>query len=89
MPGIGTGMPTPIHFELLAVADQLTQARLRVPAADAWQALHGRRPQLDEWLELRVSVLRLERAGLVESTTDLVIEVTDAGRAALQHRDPV
>lgn len=81
-------MTVPADLELLAVAEQMTQSRLRVPAADAWQALHGRRPQLEEWLELRLSVLRLERAGLVETASDLAIEVTDAGREVLQPRNP-
>jgi hypothetical protein len=80
-------MTTPADLVLLAAADELTQRRLRVPAADAWQAAHGRRPRLEEWVEIRMMVLRLERAGLVQSDASMTIEVTDAGRAVLEPRN--
>jgi hypothetical protein len=74
-------------LELLAVADALTQRRLRVPATDAWEAVHGHQPKDQEWVELRMAILRLERAGLVESDERLAIEVTDAGRVALEAQE--
>jgi Mn-dependent DtxR family transcriptional regulator len=37
-------------------------------------------------VEIRMMVLRLERAGLVQSDASMTIEVTDAGRAVLEPR---
>jgi hypothetical protein len=73
-------------LELLAAADELRQRRLRVPATRAWEAVHGQIPTGRAWVALRLTVLRLEGAGLVQSDDTLAIEVTDAGRHLLASR---
>jgi hypothetical protein len=74
------------HLDLLAVLDQLTQHRLRVDVALAWEQLHGARPAAGDWMMIRIAVAQLERRGLVQSDPSLAVEVTDAGREALTAR---
>jgi hypothetical protein len=76
--------PTDPDLELLAVLDELTQRRLRVDVEAAWRRRHGHRPAAGDWLMIRTTVAHLEREGLIRSDPALMIEVTDAGRAALR-----
>ena len=73
-------------LDLLAAVDALTQRRLRVPAATAWERVRGEPPRDADWVAMRLAILRLERDGLVWTDEHLDVEVTDAGRQLLQLR---
>lgn len=70
-------------LDLLTAVEALTQRRLRVPAAVAWERAHGTPPRGAEWVQMRLTVLRLERAGLVWTDPQLDVEVTEAGHELL------
>jgi hypothetical protein len=75
-------------LELLSTVVDLTDRRLTVPAEVAWRELRGSFPQGAEWIELRTSVLRLEREGLVRTDPDLNLEATPVGCDALRAGRP-
>jgi hypothetical protein len=72
---------------LLDALVALTRRRVTVAADDAFERAHGRRPDADDYVRLRLSVLRLERDGLVRSERDLRLEATPDGEVAAElHR---
>ncbi|MFZ6005594.1 MAG: hypothetical protein ACOYXM_16850 [Actinomycetota bacterium] len=65
----------------------LTRTRVTVAASDAFERTHGRRPEPIDWVGLRLSVLRLERDGLLRSDRVLRLEATPDGEVAAElHR---
>ena len=71
-------------LELLEAVVDLTRRRVSVAAATAFERVHGRAPRLDDLVDLRMAVLRLERDGLVESDRDLRLEPTPDGEIAVE-----
>jgi hypothetical protein len=72
---------------LLDAVVALTRRRVTVAANDAFERAHGRQPDADDYVGLRLSVLRLERDGLVRSERDLRLEATPDGDVAAElHR---
>jgi hypothetical protein len=72
---------------LLDAVVALTERRVQVPAADAFERASGRPLTERDWVALRRSILRLERDGLVRSDREHRLEATDEGRALLQPRN--
>jgi hypothetical protein len=72
---------------LLEAVVALTERRIQVHAADAFERAHGRPVTTNDWVGLRLSVLRLERAGLLQSDPEHHLEPTEEGRAALRPRN--
>lgn len=65
----------------------LTRRRITVPAGDAFEHARGRRPGAADLVDLRLSVLRLERDGLLRSDRELRLEATPDGEVAVElHR---
>jgi hypothetical protein len=65
----------------------LTRRRVTVPAGDAFEHARGRRPGSADLVDLRLSVLRLERDGLLRSDRELRLEATPDGEVAVElHR---
>ena len=72
---------------LLDSVVMLTRRRVTVAADDAFEHAHGRRPGSADFIELRLSVLRLERDGLLRSDRELRLEATPDGDVAVElHR---
>ena len=65
----------------------LTRRRITVDARHAFEHAHGRRPSGADLVELRLSVLRLERDGLLRPDRELRLEATPDGEIAVElHR---
>jgi hypothetical protein len=73
----------PTDLDLLASLEGLTYRQVLPGVTAAWKQTQGHTPVTGEWMDLRQSVARLERAGLVRSEPTLHLEVTDAGREYL------
>lgn len=76
--------PTTDDLLLLEAAVALTPRRVNVPIERVFEHVHGRAPRRDEVVELRLSVLRLERDGLLLSDPDLNVEPTADGQVAAE-----
>lgn len=70
-------------MEVLEAVVELTPRRVNVPATRVLERLHGPGATSADRLELRLAVLRLERDGLIHSDSDLLLEATPAGLAAV------
>jgi hypothetical protein len=69
---------------LLEAAVALTPRRVNVPIRKVFEHLHGRAPALEELVELRLAILRLERDGLLQSDRQLNVEPTPDGQVAAE-----
>lgn len=72
---------------LLDAVVALTRRRVTVAAGAAFEHARGRPPGTGDLVELRLSVLRLERDGLLRSDRELRLEATPDGEVAVElHR---
>lgn len=79
--------PRAHDLALLDSVVALTRRRVTVAAGDAFEHARGRRPGTADLIELRLSVLRLERDGLLRSDRELRLEATPDGEVAVElHR---
>jgi hypothetical protein len=69
---------------LLESAVTLTTRRVNVPIRRVFEHLHGRAPRLEEFVDLRLAILRLERDGLLHSDRELTVEPTPDGQVAAE-----
>jgi hypothetical protein len=72
---------------LLDAVVALTERRISVPVAEAFERAFGHPLTSPEWIGVRRSVLRLERAGLLCSDREQRLEPTDEGRAVVRPRN--
>jgi hypothetical protein len=79
-----TGAPTASDLALLDAVVRSTRRRVTVPAAAAFERAYGRPPRRDDLLDLRLSVARLERDGLLVSDRELRLEATPDGEVAAE-----
>ena len=79
----GRGAPTLQDLELLEAAVELTPRRVTVPIRRVFEQVHGRPPQAEDVVDLRLAVLRLERDGLLRSDVALNVEPTPDGQVAV------
>jgi len=80
------GSPTGDDLVLLDAVVMLTRRRVTVPAAVAFERVHGRPPGMHDRIALRLAVLRLERDGLLTSDRELRLEATPDGEVVAQLR---
>jgi hypothetical protein len=62
----------------------LTRRRVTVAAGEAFEHARGRRPETEDYVALRLAVLRLERDGLLRSDRELRLEATPDGEIAVE-----
>jgi hypothetical protein len=86
----GTGInETTEDLLLLEAAVELAQTPVWIPAARAFERLHGRLPRPRDMRRLRRALSRLQRDGLLQVVVSLDVEPTPDGRVAvelLRHR---
>jgi hypothetical protein len=71
-------------LELVEAAVALTERRISVPLEEAFAHLHGRPLRSSDFVEVRMAILRLERAGLLHTDSSLRLEPTRAGQEAVE-----
>ena len=78
------GVAQAYDLVLLEAAVALTPRRVNVPIRRVFERLHGRTPSLEELVDLRLAILRLERDGLLRSDRELNVEPTPDGEVAAE-----
>ena len=81
----GTGInETTEDLLLLEAAVDLGETPVWIPAARAFQRMHGRLPRPRDMRRLRRALSRLQRDGLIQVVVSLDVEPTPDGRVAVE-----
>jgi hypothetical protein len=69
---------------LLRAAVALTRRRVNVRVEEAFELLHERALEPEDFVDVRLTIRRLERAGLLRTDASLHLEPTPEGQAAVE-----